>query len=259
MSSVGSALYSASGAQGGGAVERPLASSGVQKLAQRKTVLLFYREAEADKFLPGDRYLKRIVRPIWEKLHHRQKKTGYFMLFDLLRKALEAQGCEVRINDYRTARQNPTYPVGVIGYPFLLDNWRLPNPAVLGPCMHDHPGLLPNLFDDPRYKKLIVLAQWTQDMFAEYYGLDRCVRWFAGIDTQVWPDRSAEPKDLDFIVYDKVRWHRDELEGSLIAPVCQALEARGLSYEVVRYKYYDHDIYKALLGRAPRAPGRPAR
>ena len=41
-------------------------------------------------------------------------------------------------------------------------------------------------------------------MFWPIYG-DACVRWFAGIDTDAWPDVSNHPKDIDFLIYDKIR------------------------------------------------------
>ena len=74
--------------------------------------------------------------------------------------------------------------------------------------------------------------------------------WFAGIDTAAWPDLSAEPKDLDFIVYDKVHWDRQHYQASLIEPISGALEARGLTHEMIRYGEYDHTTFRALLKRA---------
>src|SRR5882757_9983760 len=94
-----------------------------------KTILLFYKEFEADKFFKYDRYLKRILRPIYHRLHRRQKKSGFSVSFDLMCRALEKAGYDVRINDYRSAQNNPDYPVGLIGFPVLLDSWKLQNPA----------------------------------------------------------------------------------------------------------------------------------
>src|SRR5262249_42559401 len=46
-------------------------------IADRKLILLFYKELEKDKFFKHDRYLKRAVRPIYNLTHTRQKKTGF--------------------------------------------------------------------------------------------------------------------------------------------------------------------------------------
>jgi hypothetical protein len=168
-----------------------------EELAERKVIFLFYREFEKDKFFKYDRYLKRVVRPIYNLTHHRQKKTGFAVWFELLRQALEKQGWHVRVNDYAVARKHPEYPVGLIGYPSLLEGWSLPNPALLGPALYDHPMLAPNLMKDPRFRTYLVPAQWAYDMFHPVYG-DACARWYAGIDTEKWPDASSHAKDIDF-------------------------------------------------------------
>jgi hypothetical protein len=141
-------------------------NSRLQTSLDKKTVLLFYKEYEADKFIKYDRYLKRIVRPFYNALHHRQKKTGFAVSFELMRRALTDAGYHVVVNHYPTARTNPAYSVGLVGFPLLLDNWTLPNPAVLGPSLCDHPMLTLTLFDNPRYKKYAVLA-WDRSIWAD--------------------------------------------------------------------------------------------
>jgi len=218
----------------------------LQKLLDQKTVLLFFQEYEADKFVKYDRYIKRILRPLYHKLHRRQKKSGFAVWLDLLRRALLKSGYDVRINDYRTAKRNPEYPVGAVGYPTLLENWKLPNPAILGPALYDHPGLKPDLFKDSHFKKFAVVAPWVMDMFRPVYG-DKCFSWFAGIDLDEWPDRSSEPKTYDFLIYDKIRWKHDELQNSMIEPIQHMLSSKGLTHRLVRYRLYDHATYKNML------------
>jgi glycosyltransferase involved in cell wall biosynthesis len=217
--------------------------------AERKLILLFYREAETDKYFKYDRYLKRILRPLYERTHRRQKKTGFAVSFDLLKRALRHQGFDVRVNDYRLARKYPKHPVGLVGYPVLLENWGLPNPALLGPSLYDHPMLAPRLMEDERFKTYLVLAQWTRDMFEPVYG-DACVRWHAGIDTQFWADTSEHHKDIDFLIYDKIRWDHDRLCAELLEPIERSLAARGMRTLLLRYKYHDHATYRHALARS---------
>jgi hypothetical protein len=212
-------------------------------------VLLFFKPYEVDRFVPGDRYLKRLVRPIYNLTHHRQKVTGFGVSFELLCRGLATAGLVVHRNPYALAKANPDYPVGLIGGPALLDGWSLPNPALLGPSLYDQPGLAPRLFDDPRFKSYVCLGDWMYDLFETGYR-GRCVTWFAGIDAEAWPDLSGEAKDLDFILYDKVHWDRDHYERAFIAPLREALAARGLSFETIRYGHYDHGTFRALLRRA---------
>jgi hypothetical protein len=209
-------------------------------------VLLFYREYEVDRFLPGDRYLKRLVRPLYNRLHHNQKVTGFGVSFDMLCRALTAAGYVVHRNDYALARANPDYPVGIIGGPVMLDGWDLPNPAILGPSLYDQPGQAPRLFDDARFHSYVCLADWMHDLFETVYP-GRCVKWFAGIDPVAWPDLSAAPKSLDFLVYDKVRWDHEDYQACLIEPILQELDERGLTYELIRYKRHDHETFRKLL------------
>ena len=119
------------------------------------TILLFYRDYEKDTFFKNDRYLKRAIRPLYHALSRRQKVTGFLVWYRLLAQALRANGYTVLENDYRYARRHPDYPVGLVGYPSLLDGWTLPNPAVLGPALFDHPAQRPNLMDDPRFQSYI--------------------------------------------------------------------------------------------------------
>jgi hypothetical protein len=83
--------------------------------AEKDTILLFYREFEQDKFFKNDRYLKRMLKPLYNLTHHRQKKTGFAVSFELLRRALQKHGWKVRINDYALARKYPRHPVGLVG------------------------------------------------------------------------------------------------------------------------------------------------
>jgi hypothetical protein len=228
---------------------RDLSRALERAVAARKLILLFYKEFEKDKFFKYDRYLKRVVRPIYNLTHTRQKKTGFGVSFELLKRALEKQGWLVRINDYALARMHPEYPVGLVGFPTVLEGWNLPNPAILGPSLFDHPMLAPRLMEDPRFRIYLVLAQWMYDLFHPIYG-DACVRWYAGVDTDEWVDTRSYTKDVDFLVYDKIRWNREKLAIELLQPILDVLARRGLRTHVIRYKYHDHKTYRRLLERS---------
>jgi hypothetical protein len=224
-------------------------SSISEDISKRRVILLFYREFERDSFLKYDRYLKRIVRPLYNLTHNRQKKTGFGVSFELLKRALERQGWLVRVNDYALARRYPEYPVGLIGFPSILEGWNLPNPAILGPSLFDHPMLAPTLMEDSRFRVYVVLAKWTYDMFYPVYG-DKCARWFAGIDVDEWQDTRPLKKDIDFLIYDKIRWNHDDLAAQLVQPILDAVTRRGLRARLIRYKYHDHRTYKRILERS---------
>lgn len=218
-------------------------------LQSRRTLLLFFHEFESDKFIPYDRYLKRIVRPVYNRLHSKQKKTGFGVWFERLTKSLQLRGYFVSVNDYRSARAHPWYPVGLVGYPNVLEHWDLPNPAVLGPGMFDHPMLAPHLMADRRFRYYIITCDWMYRLFYPFYG-ETLVMWQAGIDLNDWPDTSSSAKDIDFLIYDKLRWDRDERSRELLYPIEQTLHEYGFRTHLIRYKQYDHAQFKKLLARS---------
>ncbi|UVF18416.1 glycosyltransferase [Microvirga terrae] len=224
-------------------------NAGHNNMPGDNVILLFYKEFEADKFIKYDRYLKRILKPIYHKFHTRQKKTGFAVSFSLLHRALVQAGYDVRINDFTFARQHLEHPVGLVGFPTILEGWDLPNPALLGPSLYDHPGLAPNLMQDERFQGYLVLADWMRDMFKPVYG-DRCTSWFAGIDTEEWPDTRSAAKDIDILIYDKIRWDRYVFEPHLLAPIRSKLAQRGLQVAELRYKFHDHRTYQDMLRRS---------
>ncbi|HEY3449726.1 MAG TPA: WecB/TagA/CpsF family glycosyltransferase [Myxococcales bacterium] len=214
-----------------------------------RTVLLFYREPERDRLLPGDRHLRRALRPLARRLRGGQAVSGFGVWFSSLVGSLRRAGAHVVVNDRRLAALHPEHPVGLVGSPEILDGWDLPNPAVLGPGMLDHPSLRPDLTKDPRFRRYLLTCGWMEDLFRPFYG-EACARWYGAIDTGEWPDARRAAKDVDVLVYDKIRWGRERYEPELLQPALRWLEARGLSYEVVRYGRYRQEDYRHLLRRS---------
>lgn len=214
-----------------------------------KTVLLFYEDPEGDRFVRGDRHLFRGLRRVYHALTRGQQVSGFEIAFESLRSGLERAGCRVVVNNAALARRNPKYPIGIAGYPHVLDNWRLRNPAVLGPGLLDHPALAPRLLDDKRFRSYIVPCEWMRKMFEPYYGDQLCI-WFGGIDLDAWPDTAGRPKDIDLLVYDKIRWRRDHYVPTLLEPVLEEARRCGLRVETLRRGTYDLVDYKKLLGRS---------
>lgn len=212
-------------------------------------ILLFFKDFEHDSLFAYDRYLKRLLRPLFNRFRKTQKVSGFLVWCQLLQRALEEQGYEVHLNNYELAYQNPHYPVGLVGYPHLLDDWSLPNPAILGPALLDHPVQNKTLMEDPRYQKYVVTCDWMREQFSPIFGEHKVLRWYAGMDLEKWPDRRYDPKAIDVLIYDKIRWRRDHYEPTLLEPIKAELDRKGLSYEVIRYYHYDHAMYNRQLGR----------
>ncbi|HEU4642891.1 MAG TPA: hypothetical protein VFS44_10600, partial [Gemmatimonadaceae bacterium] len=213
-----------------------------------RTVLLFFEDVERDRFLRHDRHVRRAARRVYHALTHGQRATGFENAFRLLRRALERAGCRVVVNNFSLARRHPEHPVGICGYPHVLERWAPRNPAVLGPGLFDHPAQHPRLMDDPRFRTYLVPCDWMRELFAPVYG--RCAVWFGGMDVDAWPDCRDQPKDIDVLVYEKVLWSREHAVPAVLDPVLRELHRRGLRTAVLRYGSYDRAEYLALLARA---------
>jgi hypothetical protein len=227
-----------------GVWKRPL------ELERDKLVLLFFEDVDQDRWVPGDRHAVRLARNVVHAAGNGQKVTGFEVWFLSLVKALTLAGYAVRVGDEALARENPHYPVGLVGYPHILDHWRLPNPAVLGPGLLDHPLQRPKLAEDRRVFRYIVPCDWMMTLFARHYPSEKLATWFGGIALDAWPDTTSDAKDLDFIIYDKIRWDRPLIEAQLLQPAVELLRARGLSAERLVYRQYNHATFRALLRRA---------
>lgn len=219
-------------------------------LNRDNTVLLFFKEFETDSFFPYDRYLKRWAKPLINRIKRGQKISGFSVWCQLLQTALKQEGYEVHLNNYALAYHNPQHPVGLIGYPHLLDGWSLPNPAILGPAMHDHPALAPNLMKDPRYHRFIVTCDWMASLFEQSYPPQKVGRWYGGINLGDWPDTRYHPKDIDILLYDKIRWNHALYEERLLRPILDHCAKQKLRVHTIRYKHYDHKSYRQLLSRS---------
>jgi hypothetical protein len=188
---------------------------------------------------------------VWDYLPGTPNRTisGFYAWYLRLVKALRKIGCLVYENDFGLAQRNPEYPVGLVGTPPLLERWNLPNPAVIGPSMYDHPKLNPRLFENSAFKAYLLTCDWLLAEFRPFYG-DRCVLWFAGIELDEWPDTKGLRKDIDVLVYDKIRWSRQEFQERLRKPIEAHLAARELTCAVLEYGNISHSEFKAALARS---------
>jgi hypothetical protein len=223
---------------------------GSRAISLDRDVLLFFEDRDHDTFVRGDRRLRRPLRKAVSFLRpNKQRVSGFEMSFILLTRALRGIGRTVHVNDFALARRNPHFPIGICGYSHILDRWSLPNPAVLGPGLFDHPKQRPGLMEDPRFRSYLVFCDWMRHLFRDY-GDEMLDLWFGGIDLEEWPDLSRERKDIDVLVYDKIRWNRETLVPSLREPLLAELTRSGLHYEIVRYGRHTHQQYRKLLGRS---------
>lgn len=212
-------------------------------------VLLFYdgfdhmagRTPLGKVYSAGHRLARRVNCAIRRKHTH----SGFYAAFLSLQKSLSQLGYNVRINDFAAAKARPDYPVGVCGYPSILDIFQGQNPVLFG---HGDVGgqSKERIARQARMRLMIQPCDWAVEYNRNVWG-DRLRVWPVGIEA---PHLQSRSKDLDFVVYDKIRWHREERESAVRDVLLSKLEAAGLTYQVLRYGGHVEADYRAALSRS---------
>lgn len=214
-------------------------------------VLLFYDgfERQAEESLP--RYVKaearRHLRFLWRTARRKHIRTGFYTWFFMLTDALRHAGKDIRINDFATARKYPDYPIGVAGYPSVMDKVSsLPNPRILGPGLYDTPTESISLAGDPRNRIYLQTCHWMYDIFEPVWG-QRLATWFGGFDLSRFEDSAGAEKTIDVLIYDKIYFRRDEFHARTVERFLERLKAEGLSWKIIRYGDYAYKDYITSL------------
>jgi glycosyltransferase involved in cell wall biosynthesis len=210
-------------------------------------ICITYRlEPERDRWLPGDRWLRPAVRRI---VRGARRPGGLDKVFINLRLGLDRLGIPYEVN-LPFARMRPDDLVGVLGLGRgCLKGYARREPLVAGIGLMTHPSEWPTLFEDYPVACYLQHSPWTEAVYRRYFG-DRCGIWPVGIDTVGWaPERPPGEKSVDFLVYDKIPWDRENLERDLLHPIVESLRRAGHSFTALRYGSYQPSEYRAALGR----------
>jgi hypothetical protein len=211
-----------------------------------KPVNLFYEEPEGDRWLPCDRYPRRIIRRI---IHGKPRPGGQMRVFLNLCAGLDKIGISYRVNDYRYIQDHPEEVACIIGKPQVLDKIKWKNPILFGASVFSHPYDDPELLNRLPIKNILVPGEWMKKMWEPNYS-DKVLAWPVGIDTVQWIPRPIDDKDIDILLYDKIRWEHDRYENELIAQIKSCLDEQGLKIAVIRYGFYQEEEFHSLLSRS---------
>jgi hypothetical protein len=216
-------------------------------------VLLFYDgyELQAEPTVTGAMFAhaRSAARYAYRTMRQRQSWTGFYAAFRSLRQSLRQAGCNVQVNNFALARRHPSYPIGIAGYPSALSKVTLPNPAIFGPGDCGNPEQAPRLLRETPIRRLIQPCEWAASLYRDTCG-DSMLVWPAGIDTDAYADASAQRKDIDLLVYDKLRWYREREVPRILERVTQHLDRKGHSYAVLRYGQHRHGRFLNLVRRS---------
>jgi glycosyltransferase involved in cell wall biosynthesis len=211
-----------------------------------KHLNLFYEEAESDRWFKCDRFPRRIIRRI---VRGKPRTGGQTRVFLNLCAGLDKLNVPYRVNDYRYIQRHQDEVACIIGKPQILDKIRWQNPILFGASVFSHPIEDPDIIKRLPIQKIVVPGEWMRKMFAPYYG-DRVLAWPVGIDTDEWTPTPIQTKDIDILLYDKVRWEYDRYEAELINPIQLHLRKLGLKVGTIRYGFYREEDFRSLLNRS---------
>ena len=208
-----------------------------------KPINLFYEEPEGDRWLPFDHYPRRIIRRI---LRGKPRPGGQMRVFLNLCAGLERIGIPYRVNNYQYIQQHFEEVACIIGKSHLLDKIKWKNPILFGAAVFSHPCDDTELLNRLPISKILVPGEWMKKMWELYYG-DQVLAWPVGIDTDRWAPGQLDHKNIDILIYDKVRWEYERYKDKLIAPIQSCLERQGLKVAVIRYGFYREETFYSLL------------
>jgi glycosyltransferase involved in cell wall biosynthesis len=207
---------------------------------------LFYDEPDPDRFVPFDRYPRRVLRRL---VRGPKRPGGQTRVFLNLMAGLDRIGIRYRVNDYKYARRHPEEIACIIGKRCVLEAMEWKNPIVFGSAVSSHPFDDMDLLNHLSIKKILVPGEWMRRMCEPHYG-EQVVAWPVGIDTEHWRPAPITVKDIDILIYDKVMWEYDRHLTTLINPLLAGLERRELKTARLRYGYYREEEFRALLARS---------
>lgn len=211
-----------------------------------RTHLNIFYEEDFDRWMRFDRYPRRIIRRL---LRGPARPGGHTRVFLNLCAGLDRLGIPYRINNYRHLHKGSSAIACVIGKPPVLERIPFGTPIVFGAAGYDHPIDRPKLLTDHNILGVLVPCEWVRQMFEPYWH-DKVHVWPVGIDTDSWKQSPDKTKDIDVLVYDKIRCHLDRDRAAVRDPIIEDLQRRGLRVATIGYGYYREEQYRDLLARS---------
>jgi hypothetical protein len=205
--------------------------------------LYFVREPERDRWVPGDRFVRPLIRRV---VRGPYRPGGIDKVFINLCLGLDRLRISYEVN-LPFNRLHDDDRVGVVGRcRLVLQDYDRANPIVAGSALMTHPSEWPTLCEDHPVVAYLQPCAWCDAIYRPFYG-DRCRIWPVGIDTYSWTPVDQAKKKFDFLIYDKIRWRRETLVSQMLGAIKLELARRSLSFKEIRYGFYEEKQYKAAL------------
>jgi len=142
----------------------------------------------------------------------------------------------------------PGDPVIMLGEGrYALEGYDRPNPVIAGIGLMTHPTEWLDLFEQYPVATYLQHSEWARDMYAGTYPKEKLGIWPAGIDTEKWSPSTQTDKNIDFLVYSKIMWNKQETADQLRSPIIEKLQQAGFTYREITYGSYQEAEYFDLL------------
>src|SRR5918912_1503345 len=161
--------------------------------------LYYVPEPARDRWVPGDRYVRPLVRRV---VRGAQRPGGLDKVFINLCLGLDKLNIEYKVNlPFKQLRRDDR--VGVLGLGrTCLNGYHQSNSIVAGVGLMTHPSEWPTLCEDYPVVKYLQHSAWANNVYKPYFG-SRCGIWPVGINTEEWLPAEPSGKSIDFLIYDK--------------------------------------------------------
>jgi glycosyltransferase involved in cell wall biosynthesis len=209
-------------------------------------ICIYFKEApDKDRWLLGDRFIRGFIR----KLFRKRKVRGVEKVFINLCKSFEAINVPFIVNLPFSEIQT-TDAVIVLGTgKHVLKGYNKQNKIIAGIGLMTHPSQWPGLCEEYPIAKYLQHSEWANNIYLPYFGKDVCALWPAGIETNKW-NPANEIKEFDILVYCKIHWESEEVKKTLVNPIFNELQQKGIRYSVISYGSYSEEEYYKKLASA---------
>ena len=206
--------------------------------------LYFIKPPEKDRWIKGDKYLRYFIRRL---LRGKPRPGGVEKVFINLCRGLDQLGADYRVN-VPFSQLKPSDKIAILGAgKHCLDGYNQPNKIVAGIGLMTHPSEWPDLCSQYPVVKYLQHSEWAADVYKPYFGNAVCDIWPVGIDTDYWSPVEPSEKKTDVLIYNKIRWNKEQLYPDLLEPIKTYLTSKKLSFKEIVYGEYAEKAYHELL------------
>lgn len=211
-----------------------------------KLCIYFIKPKTPKRWFEGDQKIRMAVKWLIGK---RERVGGVEKVYLNLCKGLDNIGIAYNTNLPFEELQEDDIPI-VLGLGTqCLQGYNRPNPIIAGIALMTNPSEWPDLFEKYPVKVYLQHSEWAANIYKKYF-VNRCDVWPVGIDTRQWQPASDRVKDIDVLVYNKIRFDKEIYTKNLFEPISGFLQQKSLRIATLHYGNYEPEDFVDLLHRS---------